>query len=147
MCGYLYASYTHVDEDRSHLQWKRSCWLSVLHSVLASLHALAAGVPVLASCGGEFWVLYPDPGMVSLRLANISRSAASLPMFSVILEMDGGKKTSTQIKPEKVGIGEEDELSAGVAAAFSQPCRQRHVALTAVQADHTLRKGGGREGK
>jgi len=92
VCGYLYSSYLHVDKNRSHLRWKRSSLLSELHSVLVSLHALAAGIPVVASCGGEFWVLYPDPGMVSSRLANISWSAASLPMFSVILEVDGGNK-------------------------------------------------------
>lgn len=76
----------------------------MLHSVLASLHALAAGMPVLASCGGEFWVLYPEPGMVSLQLADISQSAASLPMFSVILEMDGGNKQAHRSNLRKLAL-------------------------------------------
>lgn len=50
-------------------------------------------------------------------------------MFSVILEIDGGKQTSAQIKPKKVGIQEEDELSPAIAAASSHPCQQRNVTL------------------
>lgn len=145
MCGYLYSSYTHVDKNRSHLRWKTSCSLPTLHSVLVSQHALAAGMPVLASCGSEFWVLYPDPGMFSSLLANISQSAANLPMFSVILEMDGGNKQTRRSNLREVALEKRTDCPLAYCCVQLAMLAEACGLVMSVQADRLLRKGGGRE--